>query len=392
MKNSSFIQRFAEPALLRLAGSFPVVVVTGPRQSGKTTLVRHSFPRKPYANLEELDIRTLAEEDPRGFLEGYPDGAVFDEVQRTPNLLSYMQGRVDEARTPGMYILTGSQQFNLLSGVTQSLAGRSALLPLLPFSFAELAHTDRAPKTPEEAIFKGGYPPLFSQEIDTSAWLGNYARTYIERDVRSIVNVRDLSQFRNFVKLCAGRTGQILNLSSLASDCGISHNTARSWISILETAYIVTLLPPYYKNFNKRIVKSPKLHFIDTGLAAWILGIQSADQISSHPLRGPLFESYVVSQLLKKRFSLALESNLYYWRDSHGVEIDILIDQGDRLTPVEVKSGKTFSTDFLKPLEKWSDYAGNAAGECMLVYGGEKELKAHGCRVIPWNSIHDSFP
>jgi len=291
-----------------------------------------------------------------------------------------------------MYILTGSQQFNLLSGVTQSLAGRSALLPLLPFSFAEVAHTDSAPETLEEAIFKGGYPPLFSQNIDTSVWLGNYVRTYIERDVRAIVNVRDLSQFRNFVKLCAGRTGQILNLSSLASDCGISHNTARSWISILETAYIVTLLPPYYKNFNKRIVKAPKLHFIDTGLAAWLLGIQSSDQIFSHPLRGPLFESYVVSQLLKKRFSLAMESNLYYWRDSNGVEIDILIDQGDSLMPVEVKSGKTFSTDFPKPLQKWSSYAGNAPGECMLVYGGEKEHRAHGCRIIPWSSIHDSLP
>jgi len=391
MKNSLFIKRFAEPALLRLAASFPVVVVTGPRQSGKTTLVRRAFPGKPYANLEELDTRAVAEEDPRGFLQGFPDGAVLDEVQKTPHLLSYIQGRVDEDRNPGMYILTGSQQFNLLSGVTQSLAGRSALLSLMPFSFAELSSCSRAPTTQEEAIFKGGYPPLFSQEIDASAWLGNYVRTYIERDVREIVNVRNLVQFRNFVKLCAGRTGQTLNLSSLASDCGISHNTARSWISILETAYIVVLLPPYYKNFNKRIVKSPRLHFIDTGLAAWILGIQSAEQIKSHPLRGPLFESYVVSELLKEWFNLAKESNLYYWRDSHGIEIDILIDKGDKVVPVEIKSGKTFSADFLKPLQKWYAYAQNPAEESVLVYGGEKKIKTRGCRVTPWNSIHEIF-
>jgi hypothetical protein len=382
-----YIIRRAENFLRELAKGFPVIVITGPRQSGKTTLARHIFPEKAYTSLEDPDTRRFAEEDPRGFLDRYSEGAIFDEVQKAPELLSYLQRQVDEAQRPGLYVLTGSQQFGVLSGVSQSLAGRAALLFLLPFSVAELAKAGKARESLEETIFSGGYPPIFSRDVKPGIWLGNYIRTYLERDVRAMVNVRDLGLFRNFTRLCAGRTGQILNLSSLASDCGISHNTARGWLSVLEASYIVHLLPPYYRNFNKRIIKSPKLHFIDTGLAARLLGIENYRQIETHPLRGALFESYVVSEFLKSRLNEGREPNLFFWRDNHGVEIDLVVEDGGGIDFYEIKSGKTIPGDFQRNLALLRERAGNLAGRSGIIYGGDESFSFKGFEIRSWRNL-----
>jgi hypothetical protein len=382
-----YIIRRAESFLRELANGFPVIVITGPRQSGKTTLARHVFPEKEYTSLEDPDTRRFAEEDPRGFLDRYSEGAVFDEVHKAPELLSYLQRQVDEAQRAGLYVLTGSQQFDVLSGVSQSLAGRAALLSLLPFSAAELAKAGKARETLEETIFSGGYPPIFSRDVKPAVWLGNYIRTYLERDVRTMVNVRDLGLFRDFTRLCAGRTGQILNLSALASDCGISHNTARGWLSVLEASYIVHLLPPYYRNFNKRITKSPKLHFIDTGLAARLLGIENYRQIETHPLRGALFESYVVSEFLKSRLNEGREPNLFFWRDNHGVEIDLVVEDGGKIDFYEIKSGKTVPGDFQRNLALLRERARDLAGRSGLIYGGDETFSFKGFEIRSWRNL-----
>ncbi|HEV3457879.1 MAG TPA: ATP-binding protein, partial [Thermoanaerobaculia bacterium] len=326
------IPRQAAPVLERLAGGYPLVAVTGPRQSGKTTLVREIFRDKPYVSLEDLDERAFAESDPRGFLDRFADGAVLDEVQRCPPLFSFLQTRVDEDRRPGLFVLTGSQQFGLLSSVTQTLAGRIAVVPLLPFSLGELQAVDRAPATLEALLFQGLYPPIYDRGLDAAIWYKNYVLTYVERDVRQMVNVRDLSTFQRFVRMCAARTAQLLNLSGLAVDCGITHNTAASWLSVLEASFILHLVRPYHGNFGKRLVKTPKLFFYDPGLAAWLLGIQNAEQLAVHPQRGALFESWVVAELLKARFAHGMASNLFFWRDRTGHEVDLLIEQGAALT------------------------------------------------------------
>ena len=383
----SFIPRTAAATARKLARGYPVVTVTGPRQSGKTTLVRALFADRPYVSLEDLDERTYATDDPRGFLARFPDGAVLDEVQRAPDLFSYLQTRVDETGEPGQFVLTGSQQFGLLSGVTQSLAGRVALVTLLPFSLSELQDADRGPERLDDLLFAGLYPPIHDRRLDPSIWAGNYVRTYLERDVRQMINVRDLATFQRFVRLAAGRTGQLLNLTSLGNDCGISHNTARSWLSVLEASYIVHLLRPHHQNFGKRLVKTPKLYFLDTGLAAWLLGIQNAEQLATHPLRGALFESWVVGEMLKSRFHDAREDNLYFWRDRSGREVDLVVDRGLELTPVEVKAGQTVGRDFFRGLAAWTALAGDAAGRPWLVYGGEGSQGRREAEVIPWREI-----
>lgn len=275
------IPRDAESTIRRLAEGYPVVAITGPRQSGKTTLVRALFGERPFVSLEDLDERELARDDPRAFLARFPDGAVLDEIQRAPDLFSYLQTRVDEDGRPGLFILTGSQQFDLLAGITQSLAGRVALVRLLPFSLGELQRAEQAPSALEDLLFQGLYPPIHDRRLDPVIWYGNYVRTYVERDVRQIINVQDLSVFQRFVRMCAGRCGQLLNLTSLGNDCGISHATARSWLSVLEASYLVYLLRPHRRSFGKRLVKSPKLYFYDPGLAARLLGIQEPDQLAS---------------------------------------------------------------------------------------------------------------
>lgn len=381
------VPRAAEETVRKLTAGYPVVVITGPRQSGKTTLVQAMFGDRPYVSLEDLDERQQAEDDPRGFLARFPDGAVLDEIQRAPDLSSYLQTRVDQTRRPGEFILTGSQQLGLLSGVTQTLAGRSALVSLLPFSLGELQAAGQAPETVEALLFTGLYPPIHDHGLDPAIWYGNYVRTYIERDVRQMINVRDLSVFQRFVRMCAGRSGQLLNLTALGNDCGVSHNTAREWISVLEASYIVYRLRPHHQNFDKRLVKTPKLYFYDPGLAARLLGIQSADQLAIHPQRGALFETWVVAELLKARHHRALDDNLYFWRDRTGHEVDLLIDQGTGLTPVEAKSGQTITRSFFTGLRKWRQIAGDAADRAWLVYGGDRRESREDVEVLPWREI-----
>ena len=382
-----FVKRTAEEIFKSLLGQYPVVAVTGPRQSGKTTLVRHACADKPYVLLEDLDTREFAENDPRGFLRQFPDGAILDEVQRCPGLFSYLQGIVDSDQRPGLFVLTGSQQFSLGSGIVQSLAGRVALLPLQPFSFAALDRAGLVPSSLAELLWRGCYPPIYDRDLDPAIWHGNYVRTYLERDVRQLINLRDLSIFQRFLRLCAGRSGQLVNLSALAADAGITHNTAKAWLSVLESSYIVRLLQPYHRNFSKRLVKTPKLYFLDTGLASWLLGIQKVEHLASHPLFGSIFETWVVGECLKSRWHRALEPNLYFWRDRSGHEVDILVDQGFRVLPVEVKSGQTVAADFLRPVQRWRDLAGELAGEGVLVYGGLESQQRSSARVCSWRDI-----
>ncbi len=369
-----------------------MVAITGPRQSGKTTLARSAFAEKPYVSLEDLDERDFASQDPRGFLDRFPDGAVLDEVQRCPDLLSYLQTRVDEDGRTGLFVLTGSQQFDLLARMTQSLAGRVALVPLLPFSLQELQGADLAPESLEKLLFQGLYPPVHDRGLDPRIWYGNYVRTYLERDVRQMVHVRELSAFHRFLRMCAARIGQLLNLTSLGNDCGVSHNTVRSWLSVLEASYILHLLQPHHRNFNKRLVKTPKLYFYDPGLAAWLLGIESPEQLASHSQRGVLFETWVIGELLKGRFNRALASNLYFWRDRTGHEVDLVVDQGGRLVPVEIKSGKTLAADFFAGLARWRELAGDSAGQGWLVYGGDQRQRRAEIEVVPWLRIPDLAP
>jgi len=381
------IPRTAYETLMRLAQGFPVLAITGPRQAGKTTLARSAFPHKPYITLEDPDTRMLAEGDPRGFLSHYPDGCILDEAQRSPQLFSYLQGFVDEHPVPGKYVLTGSQQFGLLSGITQSLAGRVGLVQLLPFAMGELTAAHMLPDDADAAMYTGMYPPLYDRRLTPADWFPAYITTYIERDVRQLVNVRDLSAFQRFLKMCAARTGQLLNLSSLATDCGITHNTAASWISILEASYIVFLLRPHFSNFNKRLVKAPKLYFIDTGLASWLLGIRDKEQITFHAQRGALFENLVITEFLKGRFNRGRQADMYFWRDSKGLEVDLLLEEGLDLTPVEIKSGQTIVPDYFKGLKKWCALSGSADRPAMLVYGGSNGQAAQNISIVPWQRL-----
>lgn len=381
------INRRAIPILKMLAKGYPVITITGPRQSGKTTLARFVFKHKPYVSLEEPDQMEFANEDPRGFLARYPDGAVLDEAQRCPALFSYIQGIVDKDKRHGLFVLTGSQQFGLISRITQSLAGRAGLLHLLPFSLSELKAGSVLYKGIDDLLLKGFYPPVYDRELSPSNWYANYIFTYVERDVRQMVNVRDLSAFQRFVRMCAARTGQMLNLSQLANDCGITHNTARAWLSILEASYILFLLKPHHKNFGKRLIKTPKLYFYDTGLAAWLLGITDVKHMSIHAMRGFLFESLLVSELLKGRYHRGLASNLYFWRDNTGNEIDVLVEKAGTLVPIEIKSGQTVTKDYFTGLKKWLTIAGTSAESPYVIYGGSESQKRSGIEVLPWQDI-----
>jgi hypothetical protein len=368
------IKRDAEEKLKRLAEGFPAVSVIGPRQSGKTTLVRSVFPKKPYVLLEDPDTRAFAEEDPRSFLAQFEkSGAVFDEVQRVPDLFSYLQGVLDKNNRPGQFILTGSQNFLLMESISQSLAGRVGIIRLLPFSMRELIREGIAIKQYEEYLYTGFFPRLYSSTIEPADFYSSYIQTYLERDLHLVKHVQNLSTFQTFMKMCAFRNGQIVNYSSLAQDCGITHNTAKEWLSLLETSCIIFFVRPHHKNFNKRLVKMPKLYFTDPGLAAHLAGIQSLDNLCYHQLKGGLFESLVVTEFLKYRFNQAKESNLYFWRDRHGHEIDCLIEhRGNDLIPVEIKSGRTANSDYFKEITYWNTLSGNAPDRSFVVYGGDQ--------------------
>lgn len=380
---SAIKPRHAEAALRQFARGFPVVVISGPRQSGKTTLARQLFADRDYVSLENPDTAAFALDDPRGFLDRYDQGAIIDEVGRAPQLFSYLQQRVDENPQPGRFILTGSQQFGLAAGISQSLAGRAATLELLPFNYAECYDGEAQPSL-DEAVFSGLYPAVHQRGLDPSLWYGQYTRTYVERDVRQLLAIRDLREFQRFVRLCAGRVGQLLNLANLSNACGVSHQTVRSWISVLQASYLIFLLEPHHENFNKRLVKTPKLYFHDTGLACWLLGIRSAEQLISHHGRGALVENWVVSEYFKAACNRGEAPRLAFWRNQHGDEVDLILETPEGLRPIEIKSGKTVHPDHFKALLRWQKLAGDRCVDPTLVYGGDEERMQRGCMLRGW--------
>lgn len=377
------IRRKAENELRSLAGQFKAVAVVGPRQSGKTTIVRFVFGNKPYVNLENPDIRRYAIEDPRGFLANYPNGAILDEAQRTPELFSYLQQILDESAIPGLFIITGSNNFLLQENISQSLAGRVGYLFLLPLSLEEISYNGTNSNVP---IFKGGYPALYNDKTDTVKWYANYIRTYVERDVRQLKNINDLFTFERFLRLCAGRIGQLLNMSSLAVEVGVDVKTISSWISVLETSFIAFRLQPFHKNYNKRIVKMSKLYFYDTGLAVALLGVENPEQLVFHPFRGSLFENLVVLNFLKHRYNVGKQANLFFWRDNVGNEIDLILNNGNQLIPIEIKSGQTLSGDFMKGIQFWNKMTQSEGG--FVVYGGEIiQKRSNGIIAVPLQNM-----
>ncbi|OGQ98930.1 MAG: AAA family ATPase [Deltaproteobacteria bacterium RIFOXYD12_FULL_55_16] len=394
------IKRTLADKLITLAHHFPVLSITGPRQSGKTTLAQAVFKDHQYVSLEDPNEHEAALADPKGFLRRFADGVVLDEVQRAPVLLSCIQGIVDAEKKPGRFVLTGSQQFHLMAKVTQTLAGRTALVNLFPFSLDELL--GREPADPwrialaeppahaapdfslEEIILKGMYPPVHDRGAEPQDWYASYYRTYIERDVRELVNIGNLDAFQRFVRLCAGRSGQLLNLSSLAQDAGISHTTARNWLSVLEAGFIVQQLSPHFSNFAKRIIKTPKLYFLDTGLLCYLLRIRNPFELMTHSMRGAIFETFVVAEFIKAFSHRGDTPPLYFWRDQGGHEVDLVIDLGERLFPIEIKSGETITPSYFKGLEFFCGLGKPATTNGMLVHGGSTAYQRGPFRICPW--------
>ncbi len=379
------IEREIMPRLTALFRQYPFVTVTGPRQSGKTTLCRAAFPDLAYANLEAPDQRDFAESDPRSFLAQFGEGAIIDEVQHVPALLSYLQVLADERGRNGLFVLTGSEQFRLSDAISQSLAGRTALLRLLPFSLAERQRTG-ASEAMDDIIYSGFYPRILDQGLEPHQALGDYFETYVERDVRRLGEIRNLSSFRRFVRLCAGRVGQLVNLSSLGSDAGVSHTTAREWLTVLEASYIVFQLPPFHANIRKRLIKSPKFYFYDVGLASYLIGIENKGQVAAHPLRGALFENVVVAEALKHRFNRGRRSNLSFFRDARGLECDILYETGRGIGAIEVKSGSTVASDYCDSLNRIADLMSNISAKA-VVYGGEARQSRGDCEIVPLGDL-----
>jgi len=380
------IERVLKEKIIYFAKKFPVVTLTGARQCGKSTLLKNCFPDYRYVSLEDIDVRYIAQNDPRGFLSKYDDKTIIDEAQIVPELFSYIQTKVDSANKEGMYILSGSHNFLLMQSITQSLAGRTAVMKLFPFSWRELQNTEHADDSINQLIFTGGYPRIYDKKIHPDEFFPSYIQTYIERDVRLIKNINDVSVFIRFLKLCAGRTGQLLNILSIANECGISHTSAQSWLSILETSNIIYLLKPYYKNFNKRLIKSAKLYFYDTGLVCSLLGIELHKQLISHYYRGELFENWIISEYFKNNFTGTKEPNIYFWRDSNGNEVDLVIENGNDLKAVEIKSGSTFKPDFLKGLKNWQKISGISSQNTSLVYGGDEDLILNDINIFSWKT------
>jgi predicted AAA+ superfamily ATPase len=383
LHKKAVIFRTATTKVQFLAQQFKAVAIIGPRQSGKTTLAKFVFPEKVYVNFENPDTRLFATEDPRGFLSNYPDGAIFDEAQRVPALFSYLQQILDESPVNGLFIITGSNNFLLQESISQSLAGRIAYLTLLPLTLDEIVehHTSC-----NELLVRGAYPGLYKEAIDPNTWYANYIRTYIERDVRLVKNINNLLTFERFLRLCAGRVGQLLNMNSLALEVGVDAKTINTWFGILETTFVAFRLPPYHKNFNKRLVKMPKLYFYDTGLASALLGIENHKQLELNLFRGVLFENFVILDLIKRRFNQAKSSNLFFWRDSAGNELDLLIDQAEQLIPIEVKSGQTVTPAFFKGLNYWQKLTGSEVGY-VIYAGNQMEKRSQGRTVLPYTDL-----
>ncbi len=385
------IPRILETKLQELAGYYPAVLVTGPRQSGKTTLCKMVYPDKPYVSMEALDIREFAHSDPRGFLAEYAGGAIIDEVQHVPELFTYLQSDIDASPDPGRFILTGSQHFGLSQSIAQSLAGRCGILVLMPPSLEELRSFPAAPDDLFRLLWQGAYPRIYDRRIPAHQWLADYTATYVQRDVRQVINVGDLQTFSGFLKLCAGRTAQEINLSALGDDAGISHNTVRTWLSVLETSFIIHRLPAWHANIRKQVVKAPKLHFYDSGLACYLLGIREPEQLRLHPLRGAIFESWVISEIFKASVHKGVQPSLFHYREARGPEIDLLIEHGEELATVEIKSGATTTTDFFKNLKRFSDRM-KGAGKTRrirshVVYGGDDSQQRSHAQVLSWRHV-----
>ncbi len=380
------IERKMKSKLISLSDKFQVVTLTGPRQSGKTTLVRLTFPAFSYVSLEEPDIRQFALNDPRGFLSNYPDGVILDEVQHTPELLSYIQTIVDNDKTR-KFILTGSSNFLLMEKISQTLAGRTAILHLLPFSLLELEKEGIKFEKYESPIFSGLYPRIYDRNISPNYFYPSYIQTYVERDVRLMKNLGDINSFIQFLQLCAGRTGQLLNYSSLANDAGISPNTAKAWISILEASYILYRLQPHHKNFNKRLVKQPKLYFYDTGLACSLMGIRSEGQINTHFMKGALFENLIINEFIKKNFNDGIRQFPSFWKDNHDREMDCLLEKGEEIIPIEMKSGKTMDNSFFDNLKFWYKITKTQTDSGFVVYGGEKSYQTSMGTYVSWSDL-----
>jgi uncharacterized protein len=381
------IPRDIQSELTHCCREYPVVCITGPRQSGKTTLAKAVFADRPYVSFEEPIVRNLYHEDSRGFLNRHPDGAIFDEVQHVPDLFSYLQTEVDKNRSPGRFILTGSEHFGLTEKISQSLAGRTAILELLPFSLNELESGKWLDDDLNRVLWRGAYPPVHDRNLRPDRWYANYLATYIQRDVRQISQIRNLDIFTRFMRLCAGNCGQIVNSNRIGTDCGVDHKTMRRWLTVLQASYIVGLLPPYYNNFRKRVIKTPKLFFYDTGLAIHLLGIQSPLQLDTHPLRGALFENWVYSEIAKSFFNLGRHPNIYFWRTHGGQEIDFVLEEGGAVHTIEVKSGMTVIPTAIRKLE---NAAAQWTGQKVIqsiVYAGSDSNRVRACRVIPWRSV-----
>ena len=360
---------------------YPVVTVFGPRQSGKTTLVRMNFPDKPYYSLEEPDIRLAVQSDPRGFLEGIPEGAILDEVQRLPELLSYIQGIVDSSNQSGMFILTGSHQPEVHQAVSQTLAGRTAILTLLPFSMGELKNY-REEWDPFELIITGMFPRIHEEGLKPARFFNGYLQTYVERDVRALINLKDLRLFQHFLILLAGRIGQVINYASLSNDVGVSSTTIKNWISVLKATFVIFELPPFFENVGKRVIKSPKIYFTDTGLAAHLLGIETADQASRDPLRGGLYENMAILEFLKAHLNRGKRPDLYFYRDTHGNEVDLIVKSRRKLIPIEIKSAATFTPQFLKGIERFRKALGGPCEGGFILYGGNRRFKVKDIHVL----------
>ena len=367
----------------------PVLAITGPRQSGKTTLVKHLFPNYSYLNLENLVEREFAETDPIGFLKNHPKGLILDEIQNVPELFSFIQTIVDDTGEQGKFVLTGSNNFLLLEKITQSLAGRVTIFHLLPFSLRELAASKISFRHYEEILWKGFYPRLHDKKLMPSDIYPSYIQTYIERDLRKLINVKNLSQFQRFLRLCAGRIGQIVNFSNISTETGVDYKTIQNWLSILETSYIVYTLPAWYENFNKRITKSPKLYFYDTGIACYLLAINSTNDLDVHFAKGALFENMIMNEIRKSYHNHNISSRMYFWRENNGIEIDLILDKGNKFIPIEIKSGRTINQDFFKNLLAIKKLGKNKIENLFLIYGGEEDQERSDVSVRSWKNLPD---
>jgi len=386
---SDFIKRQIAPIIETQKSKFPVLAVTGPRQSGKTTLLKELFHDYRYVSLEDPNIRSFAKDDPIGFLNQYDNKVIFDEVQRVPDLFSYIQSRVDESKIMGQYILSGSQNFHLINNITQTLAGRVALFKLLPLDFTELKQAHLLANSYAQTGIRGFYPAIFDREIDPVVFYANYIQTYIEKDVTELMNIRDLKLFRTFISLCAARAGQLLNISALANECDISHNTAKAWLSILESSYIIFLLQPYYQNFNKRLIKSPKLYFYDTGLVNHLLGIRTVQELEENRLKGHLFENMILAEYQKQNHHLYQHREYYFWQDSNGHEVDLLLKKGQDFYVSEIKATQTISAGLFKEMDRFEEIAAPAKVNKTLIYGGAENEKRTKYNVLSWRNISE---